>query len=97
MAAVAPGSFLALSHATYDKMMPSLVEFSQDVYARSTASIYLRSKTEVQRFFDGLELVAPGDSGPAALAYAGVWGAEDPEAADSDGSRAIYCAVARRS
>jgi hypothetical protein len=96
MAAVAPGSYLALSHATYDKMMPSVVEFSQDVYARTTASIYLRSKTEVERFFDGLELVTPDDSGPGALTYAGVWGAEDPVAADSDGSRAIYCAVARR-
>jgi hypothetical protein len=26
----------------------------------------------------------------------GLWGAEDPDAADTDGSRAIYCGVARR-
>ena len=32
----------------------------------------------------------------ASLTYIGSWGAEDPELADSDGSRALYCAVARR-
>ena len=47
---------------------------------------------EVERFFAGLELVPPRE----AVSYVGVWGAEDPVAADSDGSRGLYCGVARR-
>ena len=45
--------------------------------------------------------VAPGSyppypgAGPA-VTYAGLWGAEDPVAADTEGSRGIYCGVARR-
>jgi hypothetical protein len=31
-----------------------------------------------------------------AVTFAGLWGAEDPVAADSEGSRGIYCGVARR-
>ncbi len=31
-----------------------------------------------------------------AISYVGVWGAEDPVAADSDGSRGLYCGVGRR-
>jgi hypothetical protein len=30
------------------------------------------------------------------ITYAGLWGAEDIEAADTEGSRGIYCGVARR-
>jgi hypothetical protein len=30
------------------------------------------------------------------VTYAGLWGAEDLEAADTDGSRGFYCGVARR-
>jgi hypothetical protein len=50
----------------------------------------------VERFFDGLELVAPYEDGEPAVTYAGLWGAEDLEAADTDGSRGFYCGVARR-
>jgi S-adenosyl methyltransferase len=96
MAAVAPGSYLALSHVTYDNMVPGQVQFSQEVYARSTTSIHLRSRAEVERFFDGLELVPPAPGEEPGVTFAGLWGAEDPEAADSDGSRAICCGVARR-
>ena len=32
----------------------------------------------------------------AVMTYAGLWGAEDIEAADTEGSRGIYCGVARR-
>jgi hypothetical protein len=43
-----------------------------------------------------MALVPPYDGADAALCHAGLWGAEDPEAADSDGSRVYYCGVARR-
>jgi len=96
MAAVAPGSYLVLSHATYDNMPPRAVQASLDTYAKSTDPVYLRPKAAVERFFEGLELVAPYTGADPAVTYVGLWGAEDPVAADSDGSRGYYCGVARR-
>ncbi len=96
MTAVASGSYLALSHATYDNMPPRAVQASLDTYARTTDPVYLRPKAAVERFFDGLELVPPYLSAEPGVTYVGVWGAEDPAAADSDGSRGFYCGVARR-
>jgi hypothetical protein len=94
--AVAPGSYLALSHATSDRLPPVLVQSGIEVYSRAAYPVYPRSRAEVARFFDGLDLVPPWRGAAAALTYPGLWGAEDPEAADSDGSRAFYCGVARR-
>jgi hypothetical protein len=94
--AAAPGSYLALSHATSDRLPPVLVQRGIEVYARAAYPVYPRGQAEVARFFDGLDLVPPWRGAAAALTYPGLWGAEDPEAADSDGSRAFYCGVARR-
>jgi hypothetical protein len=96
MAAVAPGSYLALSHGTYDKMPPGQIQAGRDTYANATEQVYVRSKADVERFFDGLDLVPPYAGADRAITYAGLWGAEDLEAADTEGSRAIYCGVARR-
>ena len=87
LAAVAPGSYLALSHGTYENLPPRSVQAGLDTYANATEHAYLRSRAEVERFFDGLELVAPYEGAGPGLTYVGLWGAEDPEAADSDGSR----------
>jgi hypothetical protein len=41
--------------------------------------------------------IPPGvDQTNRAVTFAGLWGAEDPIAADSEGSRGIYRGVARR-
>src|SRR5258708_4796301 len=96
MAAVAPNSYLVLSHGTYDNIPPRAVQASLDTYARNTEPVYLRPKAEVERFFDGLELVPPYTDADPGVTYAALWGAEDPVAADSDGSRGFYCGVARR-
>jgi len=96
MAALAPGSYLALSHATMDKLPPRMVQAGLALYARAAERLYPRSRAEVARFFDGLDLVPPYQGAEPAVGYVGIWGAEDPEAADSDGSRVLYCGVARR-
>jgi len=96
MDALAPGSYLALSHWTNEKVPPGSVQRVEEVYSRSTQPIYFRSKAEIARFFDGLEIVPPYEGGGPAVVNAGLWGAEDAELADSDGSRWSYCAVARR-
>jgi S-adenosyl methyltransferase len=96
MAALAPDSYLVLGHATADQKPPAAVRAILDVYAGATEQIYLRTRAEVERFFDGLELVPPYEGAPAAVTYVGEWGAEDPGLADSDGSRWNYGGVARR-
>jgi len=94
--AVAPGSYLALSHSTADRLPPRVVRAWAEAYERATQRAHARSQAEVARFFEGLNLVPPWPGAQPALTYPGLWGAEDPVAADSDGSRAFYCAVARR-
>jgi S-adenosyl methyltransferase len=96
MNAMAPGSYLALSHVTYERVPPQLASAGAEVYARATSDIYLRSSADIERFFVGLELVPPVDGAEPGISYAGSWGADDPEQADSDGSRFFFCGVARR-
>jgi S-adenosyl methyltransferase len=93
MGALAPGSYLALSHATSDNMPPSAVRGASEVYSNT---FFMRPKAQVERFFDGLELVAPYAGAEPGVVYMGLWGCEDPELADSDGSRWGYAGVARR-
>jgi hypothetical protein len=94
--ALAPGSFLALSHLTDDYKPPVTVEKFRAVFEHATENLYFRSKAGIARFFDGLDLVPPYEGAPAALCYTGVWGAEDPVLADSDGARWLFCGVARK-
>ena len=96
MDALAPGSYLVLSHITADRLPPRAVEEGLDVYSRATENIYVRSSDEVQRFFEHLHMVPPYDGAPPGVCYVGEWGAEEPSLADSDGSRMLYCGVGRR-
>jgi len=95
--ALAPGSYLALSHLTADRMPSRSVNAFHELFEHGTEQIHFRSQEEIAGFFAGLELMpaAPRES-EGALSYAGVWGAEDVTVADSDGSRWLYCGVARR-
>ncbi|MGE5288352.1 MAG: SAM-dependent methyltransferase [Micromonosporaceae bacterium] len=92
---LAPGSYLALSHGTLDRIPPRSVNALYEVYSRASEQIYLRDRARVERFFEGLELVPPYPGGDPVVTYVGEWGAEDPTLADSDGSRMSYCGVAR--
>jgi SAM-dependent methyltransferase len=93
--ALAPGSYLVISHGTGDHKPPRALQAAVGEYQKATEHGYARSKAEVERFFEGLELVEPYDGAGPRLAFAGEWGAEDPDLADSDGSRWSYCGVAR--
>ncbi|GGX96297.1 hypothetical protein GCM10010358_57540 [Streptomyces minutiscleroticus] len=55
--ALPAGSFLVLSHATGDFADRS---GAQAVYNDATATMSLRNRAEVERFFDGFDLVEPG-------------------------------------
>jgi S-adenosyl methyltransferase len=94
LAALAPGSYLALSHLTDDYKPPETAERFRAVFDRATEQLHFRSKDGIARFFDGLEMVPPYEGAQADVCYAGIWGAEDPVLADSEGARWLYCAVA---
>ncbi len=57
--ALAPGSYLALSHATGD-FHPQAAARAAAVYDRATAPLALRSRAQIAALFSGFEMVDPG-------------------------------------
>ncbi|MFJ6123834.1 SAM-dependent methyltransferase [Streptomyces griseoviridis] len=55
--ALPDGSYLVLTHATSDFADRTA---AQAVYSKASASLNLRARAEVERFFDGFELLEPG-------------------------------------
>jgi hypothetical protein len=94
--ALAPGSALALSSATSEHQPERIMAVLRQVYQQAGSPPAERTKPEVARFFDGLEIVPPYAGFGPEVTFAGHWGAEDPSAADDDGSRWFYGAVARK-
>jgi SAM-dependent methyltransferase len=76
--ALAPGSYLAISHATTEGSSQEEVEDSAKLYAAAGSPIKLRSRAQIERFFDGFDLVEPG------LVYLPLWRPEDPDDLYSD-------------
>lgn len=93
--ALSPGSYLSLSHLTDECKPPSAAERFRAVFDSATEHMYFRPEADVARFFDGLELVPPYPGAKPELTFTGIWGAEDAALADSEGSRWLYCGVAR--
>jgi len=87
--AMAPGSFLALSHITGEQIAPETREAMQKVYRRSSAPVFPRSREEIARFFDGLELVGPG------LVNINFWPEESPDIIPNT-PLALYGGVGRK-
>jgi hypothetical protein len=59
-ARMAPGSFLAISHAISDGTATDTTAMIEGTYARATAPVLFRTEAEVRAFFAGLELTPPG-------------------------------------
>ena len=94
--ALAPGSYLAVSHVAAEAVGPasSSYENATGVYRRRTTSaVTARSHAEVERFFTGLELVDPG------VVWHPLWrpepGAQDPFQAEPERSLG-WAGVARK-
>jgi trans-aconitate methyltransferase len=66
MAAVAPGSYLVISHATGEDIGADAARQVRELYARASAPAVFRSRAEIAGFFEGLELVPPGIGNVAA-------------------------------
>ncbi|MFB4305292.1 SAM-dependent methyltransferase [Actinomadura sp. GTD37] len=94
---LAPGSYVALSAISSDRQVSEELDEVTAVYAKSSSrGAYPRPRADIERYFTGLEIVPPYKGAPAELCHLGVWGAEDPDEANSDGSRLGYAAVARK-
>jgi len=86
---LAPGSYVALSHATVDSRPESVK--AERVYDRATAKAYARTRDQVQAMVAGLELVDPG------LVWAPQWRPDPGTAPDEDPGRShVYAVVARK-
>lgn len=93
---LAPGSYLALSHLTDDHKPERAVGAFCRAFENATEQMNFRSIADIERLFDGLDLVPPTSADKVGrVCYAGDWGAVDPVLADSDGSRWLVCGVGK--
>ncbi len=58
--ALAPGSYLAVSHASYEGMPRELIEQGERLYARTPTPVRSRSRAQIAEFFAGLDPVTDG-------------------------------------
>jgi hypothetical protein len=79
-----PGSYLAVSHVTTDGTSAEVLSANERVYERSTSSSRPRSRDEIARFFDGLDLLEPG------LVRPGLW---RPESGQETATHFMYAGV----
>jgi len=73
VAALPPGGYLAIAHATVEGASPAQIAQIERLYAGTTTPATFRPRAAIAAFFAGLELVEPG------LVPAPLW---HPEAAD---------------
>jgi hypothetical protein len=57
---MAPGSYLVLSHVTSDGSPATVIRQATEVYQHASAPGLARSRAQITRFFDGLDMAAPG-------------------------------------
>ncbi|WP_369795862.1 SAM-dependent methyltransferase [Actinoplanes sp. N902-109] len=60
LAALAPGSFLVVTHATADFMAPAAAAETLAVVEQGKSDFWLRGRAEIAELFAGLDLVEPG-------------------------------------
>ena len=85
-----PGSYLAITHATAESFDPKDVASGLATAARAGYRVVPRNRTEVERFFDGLELVEPG------VVPVDAWRPEGPTRAASPSRVLIWAGVGRK-
>ncbi|PSL58489.1 S-adenosyl methyltransferase [Saccharothrix carnea] len=91
--ALAPGSYLAITHVTGDNQSDNLSDATDAIkQSNSPDQVNLRSHAEITRMFDGFELVAPG------LVGCGEWrpGGPGDIASEPDMNMLVYAGVGRK-
>jgi hypothetical protein len=88
--AIAPGSWLAISHFTSD-LMPEEMAKIVEVMRNTRDPIHPRTKEEIAELFTGFDLVEPG------IVPTSMWRPDRPAAPDEDPERAgIFAGVGRK-
>ena len=85
------GDYLALSHLTDDYKPPVTAERFRAVFDGATERLYFRSRAGITGSSTAWSWCRLMRAPSPAICYTGVWGAEDPVLADSDGARWLYC------
>jgi O-methyltransferase involved in polyketide biosynthesis len=89
MADLAPGSYLAIAHAASDIEDDTAAAMARSFNATSSLTITPRDGATVARFFDGMEMTAPG------LLPVAEWRGSSP-ATDAGPGLSCYCGIARK-
>ncbi|MFI5714255.1 SAM-dependent methyltransferase [Nocardia sp. NPDC051750] len=89
LASLAPGSYLSMTHLTAE-IDPEGVAGTVATYTQSGIEMQPRSRTEVERFFTGLELVEPG------IVPLHRWRPRMEQPAAHDHTLPLYAAVGRK-
>jgi hypothetical protein len=58
--ALAPNSYIIISHGTYDNAPPLVMQQFERLRAGTPTPAKYRTRAQIEPFFDGLELVEPG-------------------------------------
>jgi len=87
--ALAPGSYLVISHGTTD-VQPQHVADAMTHYHQTTAPFQPRGYLDVLRFFGGYDLIEPG------LVHVPLWRPDTPEDADRPEQAAAYGGAGRK-
>ena len=90
MDAVPPGSYLVIAHAASDIAADAAAEMARRYNERSPVSITPRSREQVARFFDGLDMVHPG------LVPLSQWWESGQAEACTASDLAGYCGIGRK-
>ena len=89
MDALPPGSYLALSHLGAELLDQQKSEGFQNVVRRQAQQQYIgRRREEIERFFDGTDLVEPG------VVRVEEWRPDQDR--DEEGKSALWCALGRK-
>jgi len=88
--ALAPNSYVAISHVTTDSRPEEMGEGAR-LSARTTTPVTARTRTRVEAFFNGLDLVEPG------VVWSPLWRPESPADVGEHPERmSFYVGVGRR-
>lgn len=84
-----PGSFLLISHTTFDGQPPEVVE-AQKLASRTATPLYPRPHEEILGYFDGTTLVDPG------LVFIQLWRPDPGEVVENPERISAYAGVGRK-
>ena len=87
--AVAPGSYLTISHATHEASPGAAADVERLYASTARTSAYTRSHAEITRFFAGSDLVEPG------VVYLPLWHPRSPEPPEHPERAWFYAGVGR--